>query len=82
MAFFKLKKRHLTQKQNYAAKLERDQKAAKVAKQPPHEQQYVTCKQKFNSHKTASKHKCLKSKVETACRPLKAYGSMMFRYNF
>ena len=76
MAFFKLQKgshkannaqkekRCLAWKWSHAAKHERDREAVKVAKQPPCEQQCVACGQKFNSCKTASKHKCPKSKVE------------------
>jgi predicted RNA-binding Zn-ribbon protein involved in translation (DUF1610 family) len=61
-------KRRLARKRSRAAKRERDQEAAKVAKQPPREQQCVACGRKFNSRKTASKHKCPKSKVERVGR--------------
>jgi predicted RNA-binding Zn-ribbon protein involved in translation (DUF1610 family) len=76
MAFFELQKggrkannaqkekRRLARKRSRAAKRERDREAAKVAKQPPRERQCVACGRKFNSRKTASKHKCPKSKVE------------------
>ncbi|KAN0111300.1 hypothetical protein V8E52_008675, partial [Russula decolorans] len=57
-------KRRLARKRSRAAKRERDREAAKVAKQPPRERQCVACGRKFNSRKTASKHKCPKSKVE------------------
>jgi hypothetical protein len=55
MAFFKLQKgghkannaqkekRCLVRKRSHAAKRERDQEAAKVAKQPPREQQCEAC---------------------------------------
>jgi predicted RNA-binding Zn-ribbon protein involved in translation (DUF1610 family) len=39
-----------------------------VAKQPPRERQCMACGRKFNSRKTASKHKCPKSKVERVGR--------------
>jgi predicted RNA-binding Zn-ribbon protein involved in translation (DUF1610 family) len=76
MAFFELQKggrkannaqkekRRLARKRSRAAKREREREAAKVAKQPPRERQCVACGRKFNSRKTASKHKCPKSKVE------------------
>jgi predicted RNA-binding Zn-ribbon protein involved in translation (DUF1610 family) len=53
-----------TQKRSCAAKQEWDREAVKVAKQPPREWQCMACGRKFNSCKTASKHKCPKSKVE------------------
>ena len=56
-------KRHLARKRSRAAKREREREAAKVAKQPPRERQCVACGRKFNSRKTARKHKCSKSKV-------------------
>jgi predicted RNA-binding Zn-ribbon protein involved in translation (DUF1610 family) len=61
-------KRRLARKRSRAAKRERDREAAKVAKQPPRERQCVACGRKFNSRKTASKHKCPKSKVERVGR--------------
>jgi predicted RNA-binding Zn-ribbon protein involved in translation (DUF1610 family) len=75
MAFFELQKggrkannaqkekRRLARKRSRAAKREREREAAKVAKQPPCERQCEACGHKFNSRKTASKHKCPKSKV-------------------
>ena len=75
-AFFKLQKggckannaqkekRRLARKRSRAAKQEREREAAKVAKQPPCERQCRACGRKFNSRKTASKHKCPNSKVE------------------
>ncbi|KAF8264047.1 hypothetical protein EI94DRAFT_535668 [Lactarius quietus] len=56
-------KRRLAQKRSHAAKRERDREVAKAAKLPPHERQCTACGQKFKSRKTASKHKCPKSKV-------------------
>ena len=56
-------KRHLARKRSRAAKRERDREAAKAAKLPPRERQCEACGRKFNSHKTASKHKCSESKV-------------------
>ncbi|KAF8495260.1 hypothetical protein F5888DRAFT_1635741 [Russula emetica] len=66
---------HLAWKRSHAAKREREREAAKVAKQPTREQQCVACGRKFNSHKTARKHKCSKAKVartveEAATRPV------------
>ena len=57
-------KRHLARKRSRAAKRERDREAAKAANQPPRERQCRACGRKFNSRKTASKHKCPNSKVE------------------
>jgi len=69
-AFFKLQKggckannaqkekQRLVQKCSHAAKWERDHKAAKVAKLPPHEQQCKACGHKFKSRKVTCKHKC------------------------
>jgi hypothetical protein len=56
-------KRHLAQKQSRAAKREREREAAKVAKLPPCERSCLGCGRKFNSRKTAKKHKCSDSKV-------------------
>ncbi|KAF8263415.1 hypothetical protein EI94DRAFT_1740963, partial [Lactarius quietus] len=56
-------KRRLARKRSHAAKRERDREVAKAAKLPPRERQCVACGRKFKSHKTASKHKCPKSKV-------------------
>jgi predicted RNA-binding Zn-ribbon protein involved in translation (DUF1610 family) len=75
MAFFELQKggrkannaqkekRRLARKRSRAAKREREQEAMKAAKEPPREWQCVACGRKFKSCKTASKHKCPKSKV-------------------
>ena len=75
MAFFELwkggrkannaqkEKRRLARKRSRAAKREREREAAKAAKLPPRERQCVACRCKFKSRKTASKHKCPKSKV-------------------
>jgi predicted RNA-binding Zn-ribbon protein involved in translation (DUF1610 family) len=80
MAFFELQKgghkannaqkekRRLARKRSRAAKREREREAAKAAKQPPRERQCVACGRKFNSRKTASKHKCPKAKVERVRR--------------
>ncbi|KAF8263298.1 hypothetical protein EI94DRAFT_1832386 [Lactarius quietus] len=59
-------KRRLARKRSRAAKRERDREVAKAAKLPPREQQCVACGRKFKSRKTASKHKCPKSKVVKA----------------
>jgi predicted RNA-binding Zn-ribbon protein involved in translation (DUF1610 family) len=56
-------KRRLARKRSRAAKREREREAAKAAKQPPRERQCEACGRKFKSRKTASKHKCPKSKV-------------------
>ncbi|KAF8257000.1 hypothetical protein EI94DRAFT_1761425, partial [Lactarius quietus] len=56
-------KRRLARKRSRAAKRERDREVAKAAKLPPCERQCVACGRKFKSRKTASKHKCPKSKV-------------------
>ena len=56
-------KRRLARKRSRAAKRERDREAAKAAKLPPRERQCMACGRKFKSRKTASKHKCPKSKV-------------------
>jgi hypothetical protein len=75
MAFFKLQKggckannaqkekQCLAWKWSHAAKQEREWEAAKAAKLPPCEWQCMACGHKFKSCKTASKHKCPKSKV-------------------
>ncbi|KAF8256878.1 hypothetical protein EI94DRAFT_1710020 [Lactarius quietus] len=77
LAFFKLQKgghkannaqkekRHLAQKQHCAAKHKWDCEAAKVVKLPVCEQQCKTCGRKFESHKTACKHKCPVAKGES-----------------
>ncbi|KAH9177955.1 hypothetical protein EDB89DRAFT_1902043 [Lactarius sanguifluus] len=69
-AFFKLRrggreannaqkeKRCLARKRSRAAKRERVREAAKAAKTPAHEWQCVPCGRKFESRKTARKHKC------------------------
>ena len=56
-------KRRLARKRSHASKREREREAAKVAKLPPRERQCVACGRKFNSRKTARKHKCPKAKV-------------------
>jgi hypothetical protein len=56
-------KRRLAWKRSRAAKREREQEAAKVAKLPPCERSCLGCRRKFNSWKTAKKHKCSDSKV-------------------
>ncbi|KAF8262721.1 hypothetical protein EI94DRAFT_1742890 [Lactarius quietus] len=56
-------KRCLAQKRSHAAKREWDHEVAKAAKLPTCERQCMACGQKFKSRKTASKHKCPKSKV-------------------
>ncbi|KAF8259124.1 hypothetical protein EI94DRAFT_1707368 [Lactarius quietus] len=53
----------LARKWCHAAKRERDREAAKAAQLPPREWQCLGCGHKFNSRKTAKKHKCSKSKV-------------------
>ena len=56
-------KRRLARKRSRAAKREREREAAKAAQLPPRERQCVACGRKFNSRKTARKHKCPRSKV-------------------
>jgi 5-methylcytosine-specific restriction endonuclease McrA len=56
-------KRRLARKRSRASKREREREAAKAAKLPTRERQCVACGRKFNSRKTAKKHKCPKSKV-------------------
>jgi hypothetical protein len=56
-------KRRLARKRSRAAKREQEWEAAKVAKLPPHERSCLGCGCKFNSRKTAKKHKCSDSKV-------------------
>jgi hypothetical protein len=56
-------KRHLARKRSRAAKRERDREAVKAAQLPPRERQCLGCGCKFESCKTAKKHKCSKSKV-------------------
>jgi hypothetical protein len=56
-------KRRLARKRSRAAKRERDREAAKAAQLPPRERQCLGCGRKFESRKTAKKHKCSKSKV-------------------
>jgi hypothetical protein len=57
-------KRHLARKQSRVAKRERVREAVKAAKLPDHEWQCVACRRKFESRKTARKHKCPAPKVE------------------
>ncbi|KAH9011413.1 hypothetical protein EDB83DRAFT_2322196 [Lactarius deliciosus] len=54
-------KRRLARKRSRAAKRERDWEAANAAKLPPRERECLTCGRKFQSRKTAKKHKCSKS---------------------
>ncbi|KAH9020355.1 hypothetical protein EDB85DRAFT_1896224 [Lactarius pseudohatsudake] len=54
-------KRRLTQKQSRAAKREREREAAKAAKLPSRERECQGCGRKFQSRKTAKKHKCDKN---------------------
>ena len=61
-------KRRLARKRSRASKREREREAAKAAKLPTRERQCVACGRKFNSRKTASKHKCPNSKVERVGR--------------
>jgi len=56
-------KRRLAQKRSCASKREREREAVKVAKLPTHQRQCVACGRKFESRKTAKKHKCPKSKM-------------------
>ena len=57
-------KRRLARKRSRAAKREREREAAKAAKLPPHERECLTCGRKFQSRKTAKRHKCARhSKV-------------------
>ena len=57
-------KRRLARKRSRASKREREREAAKGnGPTLPRERQCVACGRKFNSRKTASKHKCPKSKV-------------------
>jgi hypothetical protein len=51
-------KRRLARKRSRAAKRERDCEAVKTAKLPSVERQCEVCGRKFNSRKTARKHKC------------------------
>ena len=57
-------KRRLARKRSRASKREREREAAKAAKLPTHERQCVACGRKFESRKTARKHKCPAAKVE------------------
>jgi predicted RNA-binding Zn-ribbon protein involved in translation (DUF1610 family) len=57
-------KRRLARKRSRASKREREREAAKVAKLPTRQRQCMTCGRKFESRKTAKKHKCPKAKVE------------------
>ena len=75
LAFFDLKvggrkannaqkeKRRLARKRSRASKREREREAAKAVKLPMRERQCEACGRKFESRKTAKKHKCPKSKV-------------------
>lgn len=57
-------KRRLARKRSRASKHEREREAAKAAKLPLRQRQCVACGRKFESRKTAKKHKCPKAKVE------------------
>ncbi|KAH9048597.1 hypothetical protein EDB83DRAFT_2522866 [Lactarius deliciosus] len=59
-------KRRLARKRSRAAKCERDREAAKAAKLPPRERQCEACGRKFESRKTAKKHKCPATKGASA----------------
>jgi hypothetical protein len=56
-------KRRLAQKRSRAAKREREREADKMAHLPTRERSCLGCGRKFNSRKTAKKHKCSDSKV-------------------
>jgi hypothetical protein len=56
-------KRRLARKRSRAAKREQDREAAKAAHLPTRERSCLGCGHKFNSRKTAKKHKCSDSKV-------------------
>ena len=56
-------KRRLARKRSRASKREREREAAKAAKLPTRQRQCETCGRKFESRKTAKKHKCPNSKV-------------------
>jgi predicted RNA-binding Zn-ribbon protein involved in translation (DUF1610 family) len=61
-------KRRLARKRSRASKRERDREAAKAARLPTRQRQCVACGRKFESRKTAKKHKCPKAKVERVRR--------------
>jgi hypothetical protein len=56
-------KRRLAWKWSRAAKREQEREATKMAKLPPRERSCLGCGRKFNSQKTAKRHKCSDSKV-------------------
>jgi hypothetical protein len=56
-------KRRLARKRSRAAKREREREAAKAANLPSHVRECLGCGRKFNSRKTAKKHRCPDSKV-------------------
>jgi hypothetical protein len=56
-------KRRLARKRSRAAKREREREADKMAHLPTRERSCLGCGRKFNSRKTAKKHKCSDSKV-------------------
>jgi hypothetical protein len=56
-------KRRLARKRSRAAKREREREADKMAHLPTRERSCLGCGRKFNSRKTAKKHKCPDSKV-------------------
>ena len=68
-------KRCLARKRSRAAKRERDREAAKVAKLPPHERECLTCGRKFQSRKTAKKHKCAAHSKVVRIKEAEAIGS-------
>ncbi|KAH9014624.1 hypothetical protein EDB85DRAFT_2157292 [Lactarius pseudohatsudake] len=59
-------KRRLARKRSRAAKRERDREAVKAAKLPPRERRCEACGRKFESRKTAKKHKCPVTKEASA----------------
>ncbi|KAH9021511.1 hypothetical protein EDB85DRAFT_2278436 [Lactarius pseudohatsudake] len=58
-------KKRLARKRSRAAKRERDREAAKAAKLPPRERSCEVCGRKFESRKTARRHKCPATKGES-----------------
>jgi hypothetical protein len=58
-----MEKRRLARKRSRASKREREREAAKAALLPTRERQCEACGRKFESRKTAKKHKCPHSKV-------------------
>ena len=66
-------KRRLARKRSRAAKREREREAAKAAHLPPRERECLTCGRKFQSRKTAKKHKCSKSSKVVRKKEADAY---------